>query len=96
MRNKNEQTVKEVIEQLLKTYKLGGRLKELDLIGSWEKQMGPMIAKHTKEIYIAQKILFVKLDSAALRNELSYAKSKIIQMLNAEAGTEVITDVIFK
>lgn len=96
MRNKNEQTLKEVIDQLLKVYKIGGKLNEVNLISSWEKQMGPMIARHTKDIFISNKVLFVTLDSAALRSELSYAKGKIVSMLNTEAGTEVITDVIFK
>ena len=96
MSRHNEHSLKEVIEQMLKAYKLDDRLAERRLMSSWEGVMGPMIAKHTKDLYIKHKQLFVTLDSAALRNELSLAKSKIVKMLNDEAGSEVITEVILK
>jgi hypothetical protein len=36
----------------------------------------------------------VKLDSAALRNELAYARTKIISDLNAELGEEMVTELV--
>jgi predicted nucleic acid-binding Zn ribbon protein len=92
----NEHTLKEVIGQLLKAYKLDEKLAERRLISSWESVMGPMIAKHTRDLYIKHQQLFVTLDSAALRNELSMAKEKIVKMLNEEAGSEVILEVVLK
>ncbi|MDQ3047457.1 MAG: DUF721 domain-containing protein [Bacteroidota bacterium] len=96
MSRNNEHTLKEVIEQMMKAYKLDDKLAERKLIGSWESVMGAMIANHTKDLYIKHKQLFVTLDSSALRNELSLAKSKIVKMLNEAAGGEVITDVILR
>ncbi|MCK4638731.1 MAG: DUF721 domain-containing protein [Bacteroidales bacterium] len=96
MKKSNDQTLKEVINELLEAYKLGDKLKEVRLIDSWEKVVGKLINKHTKNLYIKKKVLFVKLDSAALRNELSYARQKIIKALNKEAKEEVIDDIVFK
>ncbi len=95
MKKSNDQTLKEVINELLKAYKLGDKLKEMRLIDSWEKVVGKLINKHTKNLYIKKKVLFVKLDSAALRNELSYARQKIIKALNKEAKGDVIDDIVF-
>jgi predicted nucleic acid-binding Zn ribbon protein len=92
----NEHSLKEVINQLLKAYKLDDKLAERRLISSWDSVMGVMIAKHTKDIFIKHKQLFVTLDSAALRNELLLARTKIVKMLNDEVGQEVINDVILK
>jgi len=92
----NEHSIKDAIEQLLKTYKLDDRLAEKQLIGSWENVMGAMIAKHTTDIYIRHQQLFVTLDSAALRNELSLAKSKIVKLLNDGVGRNVINEIILK
>ena len=39
--------------------------------------------------------LIIRLDSAALRNELSFAKSKIVKSLNDEMGTEIVKEVVF-
>ena len=96
MSRTNEQTLKEAIQELLKTYRLEGRLNEVKLINSWEKVMGKMIANHTKGIFINKKKLFVKLDSSALREELSYAKTKIVKMLNDEVGQLVVEEVVFQ
>jgi predicted nucleic acid-binding Zn ribbon protein len=92
----NEHTLKEAIDQLLKTYKLDDRLTEKRLIASWESVMGEMIAKHTTDIYIKHQQLFVTLDSAALRNELLLAKSKIVKMLNDSVGREIINEVVLR
>ncbi|MGQ0829773.1 MAG: DUF721 domain-containing protein [Bacteroidota bacterium] len=96
MSKHNEHSLKEVIDQLLKAYKLDDKMAERRLLASWDNVMGIMIAKHTKDLFIRNKQLFVTLDSSALRNELSMAKAKIIKMLNDEVGQEVITEVILK
>jgi predicted nucleic acid-binding Zn ribbon protein len=92
----NEHSIKEVIEKLLQTYKLDDKLAERRLIQAWDEVMGKMIANHTKDIYIKHKQLFIVLDSAALRNELSMARTKIVKMMNEAAGMDVIEDVILR
>ncbi|MCC6837026.1 MAG: DUF721 domain-containing protein [Bacteroidia bacterium] len=96
MSKHNEHSIKEVIEQMLKAYRLDDRMAEKRLISAWDNVMGAMIAKHTKEIYINNKQLYVTLDSSALRNELSMARSKIIKMLNEAVGSDVINEIILK
>ena len=96
MSKHNEHSLKDAITHLMKTYKLDDRLAEKRLISSWENVMGSMIAKHTTDIYIKHQQLFVTLDSAALRNELLLAKSKIVKMLNEAVGSTVINEVILK
>lgn len=96
MSRHNEHSLKEAIDHLLKAYKLDDKMAEKRLIASWDSVMGAMIAKHTKDLSIRNKQLFVTLDSSALRNELSMAKTKIIKMLNDEVGQEVITEVVLK
>lgn len=92
----NEKSIKEVIDELLKNYRLDTKLNEINLINSWEIIVGKMIANHTQKIFIHNQILYVTLDSAALRMELSYQKERIIKMLNESAGTDVITEIIFR
>jgi hypothetical protein len=58
--------------------------------------VGPTIKKKTLDLHVEKQVLFVKLDSDALRQELSYAKSLIIKNLNQEVGKEVIKDVVFR
>lgn len=96
MSRTNEISLKEAIRQLLERYQLAGKINEINLIASWGKVVGPLIAKHTRKLRIKDKTLFVEVDSAALRNELTYARSKLVQQLNRQVGEEVIQDIVFR
>jgi len=91
----NEFTLKEAIEQLLNAYKMNGKINETRIIQAWDQVCGVMISKHTENLYIQNRVLFVKVDSAALRNELSYAKTKLVKALNSSVKEEVITEIVF-
>ena len=91
-----EQPLKKVLQDLLKTYHLDDKLNEIRVVKSWEKLMGKAIAKYTTRIYLSKKKLYIYFGSAALREELSYAKQKIIDRINEEMGEEIIEDVVFK
>jgi predicted nucleic acid-binding Zn ribbon protein len=95
MKISNDRSIKEVIQELIETYRLEGKLNEVKAVHSWESVVGEMIARHTKDLYIRSGKLFVKIDSPALKNELIYSGSDIIEKINAEAGCEVIREIIF-
>jgi predicted nucleic acid-binding Zn ribbon protein len=95
MKINSDRPIREVLKELIETYRLEGKLNEVKVIHSWEKVVGEMIARHTKDLYIRNGKLFVKIDSPALKNELSYSTSTIIDNLNAEAGCKVVEEVIF-
>jgi hypothetical protein len=96
MRKSNDQQINEVFNDLLKAYKLEGRMAEAKVINGWPVIMGPSVANRTSEIKFYDGKLFVTLTSASLREELFMAKEKIISSLNKEAGSDVVKDVIFK
>jgi predicted nucleic acid-binding Zn ribbon protein len=94
-RNSNETPLSEVIDKLLRAYRLDGKMKELDVIEAWPEMMGIAVANRTKEISIRNKVLYLTMDSSVMRDELSYGKQIIIQRINQKAGFEMITDVWF-
>ena len=94
MKKGTEKPLKAVIEEFLKTFRLEDKLGETRIIGSWEKVVGAMVARHTQRLSIRNKVLYVKLDSAALRNELMFAREKIVKALNKEAGTATIEEIV--
>ena len=91
-----EKPLKELVDKMLRAYGLGDRLDEIGLLKSWEQVCGKMIAKHTKDIYFKSGTLHVVLDSAPLRQELSYAKEKLIERLNQAAGKNMVKDIYLK
>jgi hypothetical protein len=96
IKKSNEYTLKQAIEELMNTYRLQGKINEVKLLNSWEKVMGPAIAKYTRNLRIEGRVLYIELNSAPLREELSYAKSKMVKLLNDEAGGQVIDDIVLR
>ncbi len=94
-RDSNEAPLKDVIDKLLKAYRLDGKMKEMDVLAAWPEMMGIAVSNRTKELLIRNKTLIVKMDSSVLRDELSHGKQVIIQRVNQEAGFEIINDVWF-
>jgi hypothetical protein len=58
--------------------------------------MGPAIEKYTTAIKLQNETLFVQLSSSVLREELSYGKEKIINMLNRELGKDLIKKLVLR
>ena len=92
----NERPLRDVLQEILKSYRLEDHLDETSLIESWEKVTGKMISAHTSNLFISNKVLYVTVDSAALRQELLYRKEKLLDLLNKPAGKEVIRDIVFR
>ena len=95
IRRSTEISLKEAIEKFLKDFHLEEKLAETRLVGAWEKVAGKLIARHTQEIFVRDKILYIKPDSAALKQELSYMQTKLLEKLNKAAGAEVIKEIRF-
>jgi len=86
---------KEAIDMMLDKYSLRNRFDQSFVVAHWDKIMGSAIATRTKKVYIKDQILFLQIESAPLRNELVRAKSKIIELINREMGTNLVEDVVF-
>ncbi|MCB2380144.1 DUF721 domain-containing protein [Hymenobacter sp. BT635] len=88
-------TLQEGITALLKAYRIQGKLNETMVVSSWERIMGKAVALKTQEVYISQGKLFVRLSSAPLKHELVMAKTRVLDLINAEVGEKVIKEVVF-
>jgi predicted nucleic acid-binding Zn ribbon protein len=95
MAGSNEYTLKQAIEALINQYKIEERISETVVLNDWETIVGKLIARHTSNIYIKKKVLFIELDNAALRSELSYAKTKLIEAINKSLKSEAVEDIVF-
>ena len=95
-RKSNEQSIGDAIKGMFKQYGLEQKFDQVKITTSWELIMGKTIAKYTTDIYFREGTLIIKLSSAALRQELQYAKTKIILKINTEIGKDVVKDIMFQ
>ncbi len=95
MRRRNTQPIGAVLGEVLKLQRLDTRINEVRALNAWTEVLGVAIGKYTTEKYIKNGVLYVKLSSAVLRNELLMAREKLINSLNANIGAETIKEIRF-
>ena len=59
-----EKPIKQVINELLSTYKLKGKMDELNIWTNWQEIMGTVIAKNTRKIQLRGQVLLIFVESA--------------------------------
>lgn len=82
-------------KDFLKEENLEHTYKQKELITNWEKVMGKTIASRTVKLFFNQKVLFVKLSSAPLKNEMQNSKAQILDIIEKEMGPGEVEDVRF-
>lgn len=95
MRKTNDKSLKEALEQMFKVYKIKKRFDETAVVAHWPQLVGKAVANRTKEIYVHDRKLFLRIESSVIRNELLMMRDQIIQKINAEAEDSLIEDIIF-
>ena len=90
----NTQHIAQAIQELLKSYHIKSKFDEASLVTSWERIVGKPVAKRTRKVFVRNKVLFVELDSPAMKHDLNLHKSQIIELLQKEFGPEVVKEVV--
>tara|TARA_B100000809_G_scaffold39367_1_gene34469 strand:+ start:16308 stop:16592 length:285 start_codon:yes stop_codon:yes gene_type:complete len=88
--------LKKTIDQLLKAYGYQDQLDEIEIIKIYEDLVGQMFANHTQKIAVNKRILYIKLDSASLKQELNYVKEGIVEKLNRKIGRNLIDKIVLR
>lgn len=96
MSDKNESTIGEAIDRLLKAYRLEGKMKSYDVYEAWRNTLGEAVSKRTEKLVLKDKTLIVYMNSSVMRNELSQAETHIITMLNEKVGAKLVEKIWFK
>ncbi len=94
MKKTNEQPLKAVLAELMKTYRLRKGNNEWVIKEAWPRLFGPSIHRHTTQLRLSGRRLYVQVDSSPLRHELMMGREKIRKMLNEEIGDEFLEEVI--
>ncbi len=96
MKYKNEMKLGDAIRVYLKAMGLDKKLKERQLINSWEEILGKSVASVTVDLKIYNQVLFVSLNSSIVRHQLQMMKTALVEALNNKVGEKIITNIVFK
>lgn len=95
MRKTNDKPLKEAIEQMLQVYKIKQRFDETAVIAAWPQLVGKPVANRTKELFIHDKKLYLRIESSVVKHELMLMRGQIIEKINEEAKWVLLEEIIF-
>jgi len=95
-RNDEHQSISDVLKYFVDKNKLQKGLDRVNVKEVWQAQMGPAINKYTTSIQLNNDTLYIELSSSVLREELSYGKEKIINMMNEELGKDLVKKLVLR
>lgn len=93
-RRSDDITIKQAVDKLLEVYRLRRKFDETSIVAAWPELIGSAIANRTQQIYIRDKKLFVRVESAVIKNELAMMRRQIIGRVNEHVGQVVIEEFI--
>ena len=95
-RNNENLSISDALKEFVKTNKLEHGLDKVNVADAWANVMGSGVNNYTTAIQLERDTLYVQLSSSVLREELSYGKEKIINILNESLGKAVINKLVLR
>ena len=94
MKGNNLKTIHDLLGEFSQQKKMKVPLREARIVSLWRPLMGDLINKYTEKIYVKNEVLFIKVQQAALKNELMYLQEQIIEKINNEVGENAIKKIV--
>ncbi|MBU3856341.1 DUF721 domain-containing protein [Bacteroides gallinaceum] len=96
MKRSNTELLGDIIRRYLRLEGLETPLNEYRLVDAWKDVVGPAVTRYTTNLYIRNQVLYVHLASSVVRQELMMAREMLVRNLNAQVGSQVIVDIVFR
>ena len=95
-RIKDNLSISDALKEFVSVNKLEKGLDKVNVADAWAKLMGNGVNNYTTAVQLERETLYIQLSSSVLREELSYGKQKIVDMLNEELGKPIIKKLILR
>ncbi|MBJ6366952.1 DUF721 domain-containing protein [Snuella sedimenti] len=95
-RNNEHISIADALKEFVETNKLEKGLNKVNVAEAWANLMGNGVNNYTTSVSLERDTLYVQLSSSVLREELSYGKQKIINLLNESLGKEIVKKLVLR
>ncbi len=95
-RNNEHISISDALKEFVESNKLEKGLNKVNVADAWANLMGNGVNNYTTSVNLERDTLYIQLSSSVLREELSYGKEKIINMLNEELGKIIIKKLVLR
>lgn len=87
------QSLRDALQKMAARYKLEEKLEQERVQQAWHAVVGPFCSERTVQVKYKDGVLTVEIVSAALKQELSYARTDIIKKINEHLNAEIVKDI---
>ncbi len=95
MKRTEPKSIAQIIDQVVDEAGIASEMAAQRACYLWPEIVGPGVNRYTSRRYVERGVLHVYLTSSVLKNELSFHRSRIVEMLNRAVGSDVITSLVF-
>lgn len=67
----------------------------MQVVDAWRKILGTLMVKYSARERFENGVLYVKITSPALRQELFMNRQSVIEKINAELGSAIVKEIVF-
>ncbi len=96
MRRTKTQPIGEILDEFFKRPYVALKLAEGHIPDYWRAVVGDHVADLTTEINYINKVLYIRMASSVLRQEIFYRRDEYAQRINEMAGTQLINVIIVR
>ncbi len=93
MENNEDKSIKSVLSKILSQYKLNEGFLSSQAKEAWQEVLGNRIKPYVQEVFVKNKVLFIRISSPILRKELEYRKSETLQEINQITKNSFIQEI---
>lgn len=86
----------DLLEEFFKRPHIAAKVAEGKLPDTWREVVGERSAELTTELRLERNILYVRIQSSVVRQELFYQREALKEELNRRAGLQLIRAVIIR
>ena len=95
-KHKEDEKLSNILKEFVGQTRIRKGMDEFLIKKAWEETMSLSIQKYTQNLYFSKGILYIQINSAALRHELFAERDKLKKLLNEKTGNEIITQIVIK
>ncbi len=95
MKRTEPKSIAEIITESIESAGLSDLVAEQRACYLWPEIVGPGVNRYTSRRYVERGVLHVYITSAALKNELTFNRSALVDVINRAVGSKAITTIMF-
>jgi predicted nucleic acid-binding Zn ribbon protein len=94
-RGRRPEPIGDILKERISALGWECRLREEEVLTSWDAAVGPQIAAHARPSHISDRRLTIVTESPVWTQQLSLLKTTLLKCIARNFGPEVVTDLFF-